>query len=107
MARKRAKFEWIADGVDGELVREGLREDRKALKARVRAAEALVARMAKLDAPARARLPLDPDTLDALEVLVGIRSNVAARRQQGFVTGLLRDVDLDALEAAIDKEARR
>ena len=103
MGRKRsATFEWTAEGVEGDAPREGEREDRKALKARLAVAEKLVKRMAALGPAKRARLPVDEDTRAALEVLVNIRKGPGQSRQLAFVRGLLRDVDLDALAAAVD-----
>lgn len=102
MGRKRkATFEWTDEGVEGEAPRTGEREDRKALKARLAVAEKLVRRMAGLPAPKRAQLPLDEDTLAALETYVSVRKGPAQARQLQFVRGLLREVDLDALDAAV------
>ena len=96
--KKKATFEWVADGQEGEAPREGTREDRKALKARLGQADALVRRMAKLPKGLRARIPLDEEVLEALEHYVSINSGVASKRQLGFLRGLLRDVDLDVLD---------
>jgi ribosomal 50S subunit-associated protein YjgA (DUF615 family) len=98
MGRKRpTKFEWIADGVEGELVTPAEREDRKALKAQVAVAEKLVLRMAALKDGPRATLTLEEHTRDALEVLVALPRGGARKRQLFLVRGYLRDVDLDAL----------
>lgn len=99
--KKKAKFEWIADGVEGELVREGVREDRRALKARLAEVDKLVTRMTRLHAAGRARLPLEPDAMEALEALVGMKAG-AYKRQHGFLAGLLRDADLEALSDAVE-----
>lgn len=102
MGRKRARFEWVRDDAEGELVREGVREDRKALKAQLAETERLVLELAALPAPARAELPLEPEILEALEVLVALPVRGGARKRQlGFVRGLLRDVDLDPLWAHV------
>lgn len=108
MGRKRARFEWVRDDAEGELVREGVREDRKALKARLAEIERLVLDLAALPGPARAALPLDPEILEALEVLVALPVRGGARKRQlGFVRGLLRDVDPEPLHAAVTRSAGR
>lgn len=102
MGRKRpVRFEWIAEGVAGELVTPAEREDRVALKARVAAAEKLAMRMAALNLSGRASLPLEDHVREALETLVPMPKGGARKRQLGFLRGLLRDVDLDALDAAV------
>ena len=99
--KKKATFEWIADGVEGELAREGLREDRKALKARLVEVDRLILRMVRLHPPERAKLPLEPDAMAALEGLAGMKSG-AFKRQLGFLAGLLRDVEIDVLSEAVE-----
>jgi ribosomal 50S subunit-associated protein YjgA (DUF615 family) len=102
MGRKRKpSFDWTAEeGVAGE---RGEREDRKALKARLAVAERTVRDMAALPKPGRDQLPLPEETLEALEVYVALRPGPALARQLAYVRGLLRDEDLDALGAAVEK----
>jgi ribosomal 50S subunit-associated protein YjgA (DUF615 family) len=100
--KRKTTFEWTADGSDEHAPERGEREDRKALKAKLAETERVVKDMAALQPAKRARLPLEPEVLEALEVYVGLRRGPAVERQLAYVRGLLRDTDLDALRAAID-----
>jgi ribosomal 50S subunit-associated protein YjgA (DUF615 family) len=98
--KKTTTFEWVAEGYEGEAPREGVREDRRALKDRLAACEKLARRMAALPPSARAKLPLDEHFIASLDLYVKVSAG-AKKRQLGYVKGLMRDIDLDALDAVV------
>ena len=102
MGRKRRGFGWTRDEDDpsGRPLPE--RESRRTNKEHRKVLEQLVARMLKCPAAQRRPLPLEPDVLDALDELAGLPGTPARRRQLLRVKGLLRDVDCEALEAALE-----
>lgn len=63
-----------------------------------------------LNAAALQRLPLEPRLREAIDEARGIRSHVAHKRQLQYVARLLRSIEADPIQAALDalrSEARR
>lgn len=102
MGRKRKRgFEWIAEGAEGELIERVERRNRSAIKRERARMVDLATAMIALSPGQRRRLPLDDETLQALDAASKTRHGTDQRRKLLFAAGLLEDVDLDALEAEV------
>src|SRR5262245_62482310 len=67
----------------------------------------LGARLAKLTDGDRRRLPIDADLANALDEYRAITTNGAKRRQLQYIGRLMREVELESIEAALaDIEGR-
>lgn len=86
------------------------RVSKSRLKREAKARLALGKRLAELPEPVLRGLPLEADVLEAVLFARSIRSNVARKRQFGYLAGLLERADtravIDALDAR-DAEARQ
>ena len=101
MAKKNRGFTWVREDV-GETPRvpaqrRDIHEER-ALKASLKT---LAQRLVALKAEHRARLPLDAELLEAVEVLAAQGPKPSRRRQLLRVQRLLRERDLEQVEAAL------
>lgn len=67
---------------------------------------ALGQKLAELGPSERATVPLDDDILSAIDLLNAIRKHGAKKRQLGFLAKRLRRIDLEPIEAALDRLAR-
>jgi ribosomal 50S subunit-associated protein YjgA (DUF615 family) len=102
MGRKRGRgFEWIAEGQPGEIVERVERRNRSEMKRDRERLTDLAARMIALSPGQRKRLPLDDETLAALEAAVATRHGSDQRRKLRYTAAMLADQDPAALEAAI------
>ncbi len=70
-------------------------------KREMHARQALGERLAGLEDDVIAQLPLDERLADALRAVRTLRSHEARRRQMQFIGRLMREVDLEALQAAL------
>ena len=61
-------------------------------------------RLAELPDATVAALPLEPDVLEAVRFARSIRSNVARKRQLGYLAGLLRRADVEPVLEALERE---
>lgn len=73
------------------------------LKRDAHAVRALGEELAALGASERARIPLPDDVLEAIDALNKMTKNGARKRQIGWLAKRLRKVDLEPVEAAIEK----
>jgi ribosome-associated protein len=79
-------------------------DERPSRSARKRVAEDLQAlglRLAKLADGDRRRLPIDADLANALDEYRTITSNGAKRRQLQYIGRLMREVEIDSIEAVL------
>lgn len=73
------------------------------VKREAHAAQALGVGLAELDADALDRLPISDRLRDGVEQLKATRSRGAAKRQRQYVGRLMREEDVEAIEAALDR----
>lgn len=99
MARKKHHFQWTAE--DGEAAPLGERRDRVEARFEREALLSLARRLEALPAGERARLPLDPAALEAIELMAKLGPQSAHRRSMLRVIKLLRSADLEAIEGAL------
>ena len=97
--RSVSEFESAAD-VEDESFDE--RPSKTALKAEDRALQDLGVALAELPAGPRRRLPLDEELRRAIEDYNAIRAHGAKKRQRKFLGKLLRQVDVEPLQRAVD-----
>ncbi|MFO7807937.1 ribosome biogenesis factor YjgA [Guyparkeria sp.] len=72
-------------------------------KREAHAAQALGVSLAELDADALDRLPITDRLRDGIEKLKGTRSRGAAKRQRQYIGRLMREEDVEGIEAAVDR----
>lgn len=104
MARKRSPFQWVADGVEGEVHVPQPRPDRNAARREGAALEDLAVELARLPAERRAALPLRPELAEALELLSQMSLDGARRRQIRHVSRMMRGDEGEALRLALAGE---
>jgi len=80
------------------------RKERKAMQARL---ERLAVRLAAVPLDQLPRFGLDEPAAKAIAELASTKRGSALARQRRRVAGLLRSMDLDALEAALDAVRRK
>ncbi|MGY6631959.1 MAG: ribosome biogenesis factor YjgA [Wenzhouxiangella sp.] len=79
-----------------------LRPSKTQLKAEANRRQKLGEALAALPASRRAAIPIDEALEEAITLYLGMRANEAKRRQRQYIGRLLRDVDVSAIEKAID-----
>jgi ribosome-associated protein len=99
MARRKPHFQWTVE--DGEAPPLGERRDRNEASIERSALQAMVRRLEPLPKGALQRLPLGDELVEAILHLARLGAQSAHRRQVLRVITLLRDVDLEALEARL------
>ncbi|WP_158611839.1 ribosome biogenesis factor YjgA [Guyparkeria sp. SCN-R1] len=72
-------------------------------KREAHAAQALGVSLAELDADALDRLPITDRLRDGIEKLKATRSRGAAKRQRQYIGRLMREEDVEAIEAALNR----
>lgn len=101
MARRKRGFDLVRDDLDEEPREPAVRRNRSEFKRDLARKEALALTMVALPPSALARLPIEEHIRDAVTNLAACAPTPARRRQLLRVVGFLRDVDLDALDAAL------
>lgn len=86
---------------EDELIEDGP-PSKTALKAEDRALQDLGVALAELPSTPRKRLPIDDELRRALEDYNSIRSHGAKKRQRKFLGRLLRQVDIEPLQGAVE-----
>ncbi|PKL96146.1 MAG: DUF615 domain-containing protein [Gammaproteobacteria bacterium HGW-Gammaproteobacteria-8] len=100
MSPRPRSFETRSDPED-DAVDDGS-PSKTALKAEDRALQDLGVALAELPAGPRKRLPIDEDLRRALEEYNAIRAHGARKRQRKFLGRLLRQLDTEPLQRAVD-----
>ncbi len=85
----------------GEHDEEYLGPSKSQVKREAHAAQALGVGLAELDAEALDRLPITDRLRDAVDQLKATRSRGAAKRQRQYIGRLMREEDVEAIEAAL------
>ncbi len=99
MARKKPHFQWTAE--DGEAPPLGERRDRNEARAEREALVAMARRLEALPEGILRQLPIDDAQVEAILHLARLGPQSAHRRQMLRVQKLLRDADLEAIEASL------
>lgn len=100
MAKKTTRFDWVRDAEEPVTPRKD-RASRRDRREPAREADGLIDPMLALPVAALELVPLQPEALRALEVLRGISSHGARRRQRMHLCAILRGHDLEAIAEAI------
>ena len=104
MARKKNRFQWTGDA--DELPQRAERRDQNEARLEKRQLTDLALRLARLTAGELERLELDELLVDEIVMLAGLGAQSARRRQLLRVQGLLRGVDVSAVEARLAGSSR-
>ncbi|MCK6507547.1 DUF615 domain-containing protein [Myxococcota bacterium] len=104
MARKRSPFQWVADGVEGEVHVPQPRPDRNAARVEGAALEDLAVELSRLPPERRAALPLRPELAEAIDLLAQMSLDGARRRQIRHVSRMMRGDEGEELRAALAGE---
>ena len=91
---------------DDEAAGRGERPSKSALKRELHALQELGARLIPLADEKLLALPVPPKLVDAVRLAREIRSREGLRRQVQYIGRLMRDVDADALRAALEGDQR-
>jgi len=94
------------DGTSDEPKDESLEPSKSHRKREADAIRELGRELAELGRAERATIPLDDDIVKAIEDLQAIRQHGARKRQLGFLAKRLRRVDIEPIQAALDRLAR-
>lgn len=101
MARKKTTFDWVREDVDDEAREWVTRRNQSADKAERARLKTLVLDLIARPPSFRAKLPLDEAVLDALDRLADTPATPARRRLVMRTMSLMRETDLDAVDAAM------
>lgn len=101
MARRERGFGWVREDVEGEAREPATRRDNKAERELASRLEKLANALAALPAVEQGRLPLPAHILEGVAELSAHAGTPARKRQVLHLVAQLRDVDLDAVDAAL------
>ena len=100
--KRRNRRESLPEGED-----EGLQQPSKtALKQQAHEVQRLGLALSQLPPERRALAPMPEDLREAIEIYLKIRSNEARRRQLQFIGKVLRGIETEPLQAAVDAFAQ-
>lgn len=102
--KRRTTHQWTVDNPEGNGPPPAERRDAVQNKTEKKALDTLTRRLLALPPPKRAKLDLDDDLLEELELLERQGPKSSRRRQMLRLQGLLRSVDVDALNAQLDDD---